>query len=140
MLDINPLLLLSTLVVFLILIAVLNSWLYRPLTAFMQKRDEDIKRDLSKVGSNDSEIKELLAKAESIVMNAKLEAAALREKVIADAKELADSRLEAKKAALANEYAEFERSLEERREELKRELLGDVPAFKDALKLKFSQI
>jgi len=140
MLDINPLLLLSTLVVFLILIAVLNSWLYRPLTAFMQKRDEDIKRDLSKVGSNDSEIKELLAKAESIVMNAKLEAAALREKVIADAKELADSRIEAKKAALANEYAEFERSLEERREELKRELLGDVPAFKDALKLKFSQI
>ncbi len=140
MLDINPLLLLSTLVVFLILIAVLNSWLYRPLLSFMQKRDEDIKRDLSKVGSNDSEIKELLAKAESIVMNAKLEAAALREKVIADAKELADSRIEAKKAALANEYAEFERSLEEQREELKRELLANVPAFKDSLKLKFSQI
>ncbi len=140
MLDINPLLLLSTLVVFLILIAVLNSWLYRPLLSFMQKRDEDIKRDLSKVGSNDSEIKELLAKAESIVMNAKLEAAALREKVIADAKELADSRIEAKKAALANEYAEFERSLEEQREELKRELLANVPAFKESLKLKFSQI
>ena len=140
MLDINPLLLLSTLVVFLILIAVLNSWLYRPLLAFMQKRDEDIKRDLSKVGSNDSEIKELLEKANSIVMNAKLEAAALREKVIADAKELAESRIEAKKAALANEYTEFEKSLEERAEELKRELLGDVPAFKEALKLKFSQI
>ncbi len=140
MLDINPLLLLSTLVVFLILIAVLNSWLYRPLLAFMHKRDEDIKRDLSKVGSNDSEIRELLEKANSIVMNAKLEAAALREKVIADAKELAESRIEAKKAALANEYAEFERTLEEKREELKRELLAEVPTFKDALKLKFSQI
>jgi len=140
MLDINPLLLLSTLVVFLVLIAVLNSWLYRPLTAFMQKRDEDIKRDLSKVGSNDSEIKELLAKAESIVMNAKLEAAALREKVIADAKELAESRIEAKKAALASEYTEFEKSLEAKAEELKRELLNDVPAYKEALKLKFSQI
>ena len=140
MLDINPLLLLSTLVVFLVLIAVLNSWLYRPLTAFMQKRDEDIKRDLSKVGSNDSEIKELLSKAESIVMNAKLEAAALREKVIADAKELAESRIEAKKAALASEYAEFEKSLETKAEELKRELLNDVPVYKDALKLKFSQI
>ncbi len=140
MLDISPLLLLSTLVVFLILIAVLNSWLYRPLLAFMQKRDEDIKRDLSKVGSNDSEIKELLEKAESIVMNAKLEAAALREKVIADAKELAESRIEAKKAALASEYTEFEKSLEARGEELRRELLADIPAFKDALKLKFSQI
>jgi len=140
MLDINPVLLIATLVVFLTLIAVLNSWLYNPLTAFMQKREEDIKRDLSKAGSNDSEIKELLDKANSIVMEAKLEAAALREKVIADAKELADSRIEAKKTTLANELAEFENSLKESREELKGELLAQVPTFKEALKLKFNQI
>ena len=140
MLDINPVLLIATLVVFLLLIAVLNSWLYRPLFAFMQKREDDLKRDLAKVGSNDSEIKELLDKANSILTNAKLEDAALREKVIADAKELADSRIEAKKAALANEYAEFEKSLEERAQELKRELMADAPAYKEALKLKFNQI
>jgi F-type H+-transporting ATPase subunit b len=140
MLDINPGLLIATLVVFLALIAVLNSWLYRPLLDFMQKRESDIKRDLSKAGSNDSEIKELLEKANNIIMNAKLEAAALREKVIADAKELADSRIEAKKAALANEYAEFEKSLQDSRDELKKELLGEVPAYKEALKLKFNQI
>jgi F-type H+-transporting ATPase subunit b len=140
MLDINPMLLLATFVVFVSLIAVLNSWLYRPLFAFMQKRDDDIKRDLSKAGSNDSEIKELLDKANAILMNAKLEAAALREKVIADAKELADSRIEAKKATLANEYAEFEKSLEDAKEELKKELMAEVPAYKEALKLKFNQI
>ena len=140
MLDINPVLLIATVVVFLTLIAVLNSWLYNPLFAFMQKRDEDIKRDLSKAGSNDNEIKELLEKANNIVMEAKLEAAALREKVIADAKELADSRIEAKKAALANEYAEFEKSLADAKEELKRELLADTSAYKEALKLKFNQI
>jgi F-type H+-transporting ATPase subunit b len=106
----------------------------------MQKRDDDIKRDLSKAGSNDSEIKELLDKANAILMNAKLEAAALREKVIADAKELADSRIEAKKATLANEYAEFEKSLEDAKEELKKELMAEVPAYKEALKLKFNQI
>ncbi len=140
MLDINPVLLLATLGVFLLLIAVLNSWLYRPLLTFMEKRDEEIKKDLSKAGSNDSEIKELLKKAESIVTNAKLEAAALREKVIADAKELAESRIEAKKAALAKEYAEFESSLEKSAQELKKELLTDAPAFKEALQLKFKQI
>jgi F-type H+-transporting ATPase subunit b len=106
----------------------------------MDKRDEDIKKDLGKAGSNDSEIQELLSKAESIVMNAKLEAAALREKVIADAKELADSRIEAKKAALASEFAEFEKSLEEQKVQLKKELLTQAPAFKEALKLKFNQI
>jgi F-type H+-transporting ATPase subunit b len=140
MLDINPILLLATFVVFVSLIAVLNSWLYNPLMSFMNKRDEDIKRDLEKVGSNDSEINELYEKAESIIMNAKLEAAALREKVIADAKELADSKLEAKRSELASEYLEFEQSLAKSKEELTSDLMSQVPMFKEALKAKMSQI
>ncbi|QOP45339.1 FoF1 ATP synthase subunit B' [Sulfurimonas paralvinellae] len=140
MLDINPILLLATFVVFVSLIAVLNSWLYNPLISFMKKRDEDIKKDLDKVGNNDAEINELHEKAESIIMNAKLEAAALREKVIADAKELADSKLEAKRAELAQEYLEFEQSLAKSKEELTNELMGQVPMFKEALKAKMSQI
>ncbi|MBU1990900.1 F0F1 ATP synthase subunit B', partial [bacterium] len=122
------------------LIAVLNSWLYNPLFAYMNKRDEDIKKDLQKVGSNDDEIQELILKAESIVMNAKLEAAALREKVIADAKELADSKLEAKRAELASEYLEFEQSLAKSKEQLTDDLMSQVPLFKEAVKAKFSQI
>jgi len=140
MLDINPILLLATFVVFVSLIVVLNSKLYNPLINFMHKRDDDIKRDLDKVGSNDSEINELHAKAESIIMNAKLEAAALREKVIADAKELADSKLEAKRAELAQEYLEFEQSLAKSKEELTNDLMSQVPMFKEALKAKMSQI
>jgi F-type H+-transporting ATPase subunit b len=106
----------------------------------MNKRDEDIKRDLDKVGSNDAEIAELNAKAESIVMNAKLESAALREKVIADAKELAESKLEAKRAELAQEYLEFEKSLASSKEALKNDLMKEIPVFKEAVKAKFSQI
>jgi len=140
MLDINPILLLATFVVFVSLIAVLNSLLYNPLVAFMKKRDDDIQKDLEKVGSNDSEIKELLDKAESIIMNAKLEAAALREKVIADAKELADARIEAKRASLTTEYNEFKESLVKSKEELSSELMNQVPVFKEALKAKISQI
>jgi len=140
MLDINPILLLATFVVFLSLIAVLNSWLYNPLFSFMKKRDTDIKRDLDKIGSNDEEIQALNEKAESIIMNAKLEAAALREKVVADAKELADSKIEAKRAELANEYLEFEKSLAKSKDELTADLMSQVPLFKEAVKAKFSQI
>ena len=140
MLDINPILLLVTFVVFVSLIAVLNSWLYNPLFSFMTKRDEDIKKDLDKVGSNDDEITALNEKAQSIVNNAKLEAAALREKVIADAKELAESKLEAKRAELASEYLEFEQSLAESKNELTSDLMSQVPVFKEAVKAKFSQI
>ena len=140
MLDINPILLLVTFVVFVSLIAVLNSWLYNPLFNFMNKRDDDIKKDLAKLGSNDDEINALTEKAESIVMNAKLEAAALREKVIADAKELAESKLEARRSELANEYLEFEQSLAKSQEELTTDLMSQVPMFKEAVKAKFSQI
>jgi F-type H+-transporting ATPase subunit b len=140
MLDINPILLLATFVVFLSLIAALNSWLYNPLFAYMNKRDEDIRKDLDKVGSNDDEIHNLNSKADSIIMNAKLEASALREKVIADAKELADSKLEAKRAELASEYLEFEKSLNDSKKQLGEELMTQIPLFREAVKAKFSQI
>ena len=140
MLDINPILLIATLVVFLTLIATLNSWLYNPLFAYMNKRDDDIKKDMQKAGTNDNDINELHSKAEQIIMDAKLEAATLREKVIADAKELAESKLEAKRAELANEYLEFEKTLDEAKEVLENDLESQMPIFKDALNAKFSQL
>jgi len=140
MLDINPLLLGITIVVFLILIAVLNSLLFKPLFNYMEERDADIKNDQDKVGNNDAEIAELTAEAQNIVNEAKLEAAAIREKVIAEAKELAESKIEAKRAELAKDKAEFEKSLAETREELKNTLLSQVPLYKEAVKAKFSQI
>jgi F-type H+-transporting ATPase subunit b len=106
----------------------------------MNKRDDDIKKDLDKVGSNDNEINELNSKAKSIVMNAKLEASALREKVIADAKELAESKLETRRAELAKEYLEFEQTLAKSKEELTSDLMSQVPLFKEAVKAKFNQI
>ena len=140
MLDINPILLLVTFVVFVSLIAVLNSWLYNPLFSFMDKRDDDIKKDLAKTGSNDDEINALNEKANSIIMTAKLEAAALREKVIADAKELAESKLESKRAELAAEYLDFEQSLAKSKDKLTSDLMSQVPVFKEAIKAKFSQL
>jgi F-type H+-transporting ATPase subunit b len=140
MLDINPILLLVTFVVFVSLIAVLNSWLYNPLFSFMDRRDADLKRDLDTLGSNDDEINTLHEKASSIMATAKLEAAALREKVIADAKELAESKLDAKRAELASEYLEFEQSLTNTKNELTSDLMSQVPVFKEAVKAKFNQI
>ncbi len=140
MLDINPILLLATFVVFLSLVAVLNRWLYNPLFAYMNSRDSHIKKELNKISSNDNEVQELLLKAQTIVMNAKLDAAALREKVVADAKELAESKLEAKRSELASQYLEFEKSLAKSKEQLKSDLLSQVPLFREAVKAKFSQL
>ena len=140
MLDINLGLLVGTIIVFLTLIGLLNSWLYNPLFSYMQKRDDDIKRDLSEVGSNDNEITALHEEAAKIIMDAKLEASALREKVIADAKELAESKIEAKRAENASEFDKFKESLVKERKALESSLLSQVPLFKEAVKAKISQI
>ena len=140
MLDISPMLLGSTLIVFLVLIAVLNSLLYNPLFKFMEKRDADIKKDMEHVGNNDSEVAAFHAKAEKIMSDAKLEAAALREKVIAEAKALANSKIETKRAELAQEYATFESELSQERTRLIAALHNEVPAFQTAVSAKLSKI
>jgi len=140
MLDISPILLGVTIVVFLILIALLNSWLYNPLFSYMKKRDEDLQRDLAEIGDNTAEIEALEKEAQTIVNEAKVEAAALREKVVAEANELAQGKIEAKRAELAKEYAAFVDSLAKEREELKNALLSQAPLFKEAVKAKLAQI
>jgi len=140
MLDINPSLLGLTLVVFLVLIALLNSWLYNPLLGYMKKRDDDIKKDLNEVGSNDDEIAALHLQAENVISNAKAEAMALRDKVVNEAKELSESKIEAKKAELAEKFAAFNASLNAEKENLSSTLLSEIPLFQEAIKAKFSKI
>lgn len=139
-LEIDPFMFGLTLVVFLLLIAVLNSWLYRPMLAYMEARDASIKKDLDEAGNNDAEIKDLEEKAQNIVEAAKAEAAALRQKVLEDAKLLASSKIEAKRNELEKEYQTFTESLLKERETIKTNLLSQAPLFKEALKAKFSQI
>lgn len=140
MLDISLLLLISTAVVFLILIAVLNSMLYKPLFAFMEKRDRDIQSDLSKIGSNDAEVNALNATAQSIISEARLQAAAEREQVISDAKKAAEAELGAKRAELAEAFAQFETELVAQREELSGALSTDIPEYTEAVNAKIGNI
>ncbi|NOQ30960.1 MAG: F0F1 ATP synthase subunit B' [Helicobacteraceae bacterium] len=140
MLDIEPMLLGSTLIVFLILIAVANSWLYNPLLKYMADRDADIKKDLDAVNTGDEKITQLEADAQRIINNAKLEASALRDSVIASAKELVDGKIEAKKAEMAEVYVGFKKSLNSEEDGLNKTLLAQVPVFEDAVKVKLSQI
>jgi len=140
MLDISPLLLISTAVVFLILIAVLNGMLYKPLFAFMEKRDQDIQNDLAKIGSNDAEVNALNATAQSIISEARLQAAAEREKVIADAKKAAEAEIATKRAQLSEAYVAFEAELAKQRDALQSSLATQVPAYAEAVNAKISKI
>jgi len=140
MLDINPTLLGMTIGLFIVMIVFLNMWLYKPMLSYMESRDASIKNDLASAGNTDSEIKGLNDQAQAIIEEAKAEAAALRAKVLEDAKTLAASKLEARRSELDGEYKSFEQDLEKERDSMKSSLLSQTPLFKEALKAKFSQI
>jgi F-type H+-transporting ATPase subunit b len=92
------------------------------------------------VSTNSSEIEELKAKAEEVITKAKSEAAALRAKTVEESKLLSLSKIEAKKEELEEAYKAFLDSLKKEEEELRSELISQMPLFKESLKAKFSQI
>lgn len=140
MLDISFGLIILTAVIFFILVALLNNWLYRPLLAFMEERDASIKKDAENAKLNSSGSAELLKEAEEIIAKAKAEAASIKAEIINEAKEYANKVLEEKKEELAKEYENFKVRLKEEEESIKSNLLSQAPLFKEAMKAKFSKL
>jgi len=102
---------LSTAIIFLLVVARLNSCLFKPLLNHMDERSAQIKSDLEEAKSNSSDVDELLVEANEIISKAKREAAAIREQAYKEAKDSADVKLASEKLNLDTKVAEFKNSL-----------------------------
>lgn len=140
MLDLHLPLMLFVLVLFLTLLVLLNNMLFKPLVKFMDDRDASIAKDLEAAKSFGSNTDELNAKADEIIADAKNEAAKIRQKAIDDEKTLAASKVETKQSEIDKEYEGFVEKLASEKENLKNELLSQMPLFKESLKAKFSKL
>ncbi len=140
MLDLHKELMFFVLILFLILLALLNSMLFRPLLKFMDDRDASIAKDLEAAKGLSSNSDELNAKADAIVNEAKSKAAEIRQKAIDEEKRLAASKVETKLSELNQNYKVFLEELESEKQTLKNALLSQVPLFKESLKAKFSKL
>lgn len=140
MLDINPLLLLTVFVVFLVSLALLNSWLFKPMLDFMEKREDSIANDLKNVKSNSGDIGALEQESEQIIAQAKKEANDIRDKAVHEAKQEASQKIEARQSELNAELEQFMNKLADERTNLKNSLLSKVPLFKENFKAKLSQL
>jgi len=134
MLDIHLPLMLFVLALFLTLLVVLNRMLFQPLLKFMDDRDRSIAKDLEAAKGLSGNSDELNAKAEENISKAKSEAAAIRQKAIEEEKALAASKVETKQSELDKAYAEFTEKLAAEKENLKNELLSQMPLFKESSK------
>lgn len=140
MLDLHLPLMLFVLVLFLTLLVLLNNMLFRPLVKFMDDRDASIAKDLEAAKSVSGNTDELNAKADVILSEAKNEAAIIRQKAIDDEKTLAASKVETKQNEIEKAYEGFVGKLASEKEQLKNELLSQMPLFKESLKAKFSKL
>jgi len=140
MLDINPWLLLSSGLVFLLVLARLNSCLYKPLMKHIDDRENQIKTDLENAKSNGVDVDKLLTEAKHIIAQAKKEAFSIREKARLEATEVANKRLTNAKQTAETKYNSFVENLAQEKASLEEALVAKMPLFKESLKAKLSSI
>ncbi len=140
MLDISIGLLLLTAVVFVGLIFLLNNWLYKPLLAFMQEREESIRRDLENANANEEGSQKLCEEAQAIIAQAKSEASAMKKEAVEKAKAEVQELIAAKRGELEKRYEKFLEELKKEEESVKSTLISQMPLFKEALKAKFNKL
>jgi len=140
MLDISPLLMVVTLVIFLFLLVWLNNKLYKPLLEFMDSRDATIARDMKEASSVGGSSEELIAKANANINNAKATAAKIRNDAIEEGKQKSLEAISKKQSELEKSYDEFMARLAKEKEELKNSLVSHIPEIKESLSSKFAQL
>jgi F-type H+-transporting ATPase subunit b len=140
MLDISPVLLVGSALVFLLVLARLNSCLYKPLLKHMEDRDNQIKTDLENAKGNAGEVDSMLEEANKIIADAKKEANSIREKARLEATEVAEAKLAEVKATMDQKYDDFLKTMEEEKVALKNSLVANMPLFKEGIKAKINAI
>jgi len=140
MLDLSPILLLSSALIFLIVLVRLNSCLYNPLLKHMDDRDKSIKNDLESAKNNAANVEDMYNEAKNIISEAKKEASSIRQSAYDDAKTLGDSKVSEFKTSLDEKYNVFISDLNTQTQSLKLTLVNKLPEFKKQLSTKISSI
>ncbi len=140
MLDISPVLMASSAIIFLLVLARLNSCLFKPLLKHMDERSESIQKDLDDAKNNAADVDGMLAEANEVIAAAKKEAAAIREKAQSEAQGVAAGELDVAKSKMEAKYNDFISELDGEIKSLKDTLSSQMPLYKESLKAKVSSI
>lgn len=140
MLDISLGLVLFVAALFLALIYLLNKMLYKPLLAFIDKREGSIRDDLAASDQNSDEIEAARSEANEKISIAKSEAAKIRDEALTAAKESASTKLEESKTALEKQYASFIEQLSRDKDALKKSISSNVSSYADGIQAKIKNI
>ncbi|MGQ2897403.1 ATP F0F1 synthase subunit B' [Helicobacter pylori] len=120
-------------VVFVLLLWAMNVWVYRPLLAFMDNRQAEIKDSLAKIKTDNAQSVEIRHQIETLLK----EAAEKRRETIAEAIQKAaesyDAVIKQKENELNQEFEAFAKQLQNEKQVLKEQLQAQMPVFEDEL-------
>ncbi|PDW88419.1 ATP F0F1 synthase subunit B' [Helicobacter pylori] len=120
-------------VVFVLLLWAMNVWVYRPLLAFMDNRQAEIKDSLAKIKTDNAQSVEIGHQIEALLK----EAAEKRREMIAEtiqkATESYDAVIKQKENELNQEFEAFAKQLQNEKQALKEQLQAQMPVFEDEL-------
>ncbi len=120
-------------VVFVLLLWAMNVWVYRPLLAFMDNRQAEIKDSLAKIKTDNAQSVEIGHQIEAFLK----EAAEKRREMIAEAIQKAaesyDAVIKQKENELNQEFEAFAKQLQNEKQALKEQLQAQMPVFEDEL-------
>lgn len=138
--TVNPYLMLLVFVVFLVSVFLLNTWLYRPLLGFMEKREASIDQDLQSVQQSDQEINKINQEIKQILEDARLQSSQIIEQATTEAKSDYEAKIAKKKLESASKIDDFFVELEKEKSSLKSSVLSHMQDFESSLKTRISQI
>ncbi|GAA9002240.1 FoF1 ATP synthase subunit B' [Helicobacter pylori] len=131
--SVNPYLMAVVFVVFVLLLWAMNVWVYRPLLAFMDNRQAEIKDSLAKIKTDNAQSVEIRHQIETLLK----EAAERRREIIAEAIQKAtesyDAVIKQKENELNQEFEAFAKQLQNEKQVLKEQLQAQMPVFEDEL-------
>ncbi|WP_367710176.1 FoF1 ATP synthase subunit B' [Helicobacter pylori] len=131
--SVNPYLMAVVFVVFVLLLWAMNVWVYRPLLAFMDNRQAEIKDSLAKIKTDNAQSVEIRHQIDALLK----EAAEKRREIIAEAIQKAtesyDAVIKQKENELNQEFEAFAKQLQNEKQVLKEQLQVQMPVFEDEL-------
>lgn len=139
-LELNPFLMLLVFIVFLLLIFILNTWLYRPMLDFMQHRDRLLGENASDIEEQREEIQRIKVEIEEVLSNAQAEAKQIKEQAVKQAQILYDEKFTRAKAEIDLRYANALEGLQEKRKLIRKYLEESQDQLHMEVKNKFNSL
>ncbi|MBZ7931371.1 F0F1 ATP synthase subunit B' [Campylobacter sp. RM12910] len=138
--DMHPSIIFATMAIFLAMIVILNTMLYKPLLKSIDERNDSIKNDEAKAKQYSQDISNANDEVEAIYANTREEVFKIKQQAINAAKEEANQIIKAKKEELERRMNSFYLELENQKKEFKENLSQYLPDLKQALQNNIKKI